>query len=58
MVSVECDVVRLRRVSQMGGDGLVLVTNYGGQGNKVYLQLTCTWIQITKYEGQGDHVYL
>lgn len=59
MVSVRCGVVRLRRVSQpMAANGLVWAKNYEGQGDHVYLQMTCTWIQITNYEGQGDHVYL
>ena len=42
----------------MGGDGLVWATTYGGQGDHVYLQVTCTWTQMTTYEGEGDHMYL
>ena len=59
MVSVSRGMVRLRTVPQsMGADDLVWATNYEGQEDHVYLQMTCTWIQITNYEGQGDHVYL
>ena len=41
MVNVSYDVVRLRRVPQtMGIDCLVWDTDYEGQGDHVYLQMT------------------
>ena len=59
MVSVSCGEVRLRMVPQiLGADGLVWATNYERQWDHVYLQMTCTWVQITNYECQGGHVYL
>ena len=59
MVGVSYGVVRLWNVPQtIGADGLVWATNYEGQEDHVYLQMTYTWIQISNYEGQGDNVYL
>ena len=59
MVSVTYGVFMLLTVPQtMGADTLVCATNYEGQEDQVYLQMTCTWIHITNYEGKGDHVYL
>ena len=55
MASVSFGVVRLRRVSQIMRvtglvwvvDGLVWAADYEGQGDHVYLQMTCTWIQMS-----------
>ena len=47
MVRVSCGVVRLCRVLHTGGDGLVWATNYEGQGDHVYSQMTSTCIQMS-----------